>query len=112
MLILSLLFILITKREKKTVVILPYNNIFCKDKTVKEFARNKLCQRLIEDYCLCYYKAECNLAKDVKNYLVNFASINDRYYLHILQKKDQSLTNVIFELDSNFYIKSVKCIKN
>lgn len=98
-------------KHKNNSIFLPYNNIFCKDKTVRDFAKDKTCQSLIDDYCQCYYNANCNLAYDVKNRLVNFAQVNDKYYLHILQQKENKLINVIFELDSKFYIKSIKCSK-
>lgn len=90
--------------------ILPYGNIFCKDKTIKDFARDKTCQSLIEDYCACFYNKDCNIAYDVKNKLVNLVKIDDKYYLHIIQEKDKRLVNVVFELGKDLYIKSIKCV--
>lgn len=111
-LILFLLYTVFLKRKDNKETLLPFDNIFCKDKTVKEFAKDKVCQSLIEDYCQCFYNANCNIASNIKNRLVNLVQIGDKYYLHIIQEKDDKVSiNIIFELDSQLYIKSIKCIK-
>ncbi|MEM0325326.1 MAG: hypothetical protein QXW35_05470 [Candidatus Aenigmatarchaeota archaeon] len=109
--IMFLLYTMFTKsKHKNNNINLPHNNIFCKDKTIKEFAKDKVCQSLIDDYCQCYYNANCNIAYNVENKLINLAQYNNKYYLHILQQKEDKSINVIFELDLKFYIKSIKCI--
>lgn len=110
--IMFLIYTLIIKpKHKNNNVLLPYNNIFCKDKTIKEFAQDKICQSLIDNYCDCYYNKNCNLAYNIENQLINLVQFNDKYYLHLKQKKKTNeIVNVIFELDSKLFIKSIRCI--
>jgi len=106
----ALLYTLFIKsKNENNKTILPYGNIFCKDKTIKDFAKDRECQSLIEDYCACFYNKDCNIAYNVKNRLVNLTKIEDRYYLYIIQEKDKRPVNVIFELGKDLYIKSIKC---
>lgn len=107
-----LMYILFIKQKhKNNNVFLPHNNIFCRDKTIKEFARDKVCQSLIDNYCDCYYNKNCNLAYNIENQLINLVQFNDKYYLHLKQKKETNeIVNVIFELDSKLFIKSIRCV--